>query len=427
MIQPFIFKFGGASIKDSTAFLRIVDILKDRWKNGLVIVVSAAGNTTDHLEEIIQLASDNHPYSEQLSRLEEYHLAICTPLFPPAHSIFQQISNEFGKLKRTLKSERTEESKAYYYDQVIGYGELISTRILQELLCLQGYYCVWQDARELIATDSNYKMAKVDWILTMQRCRKYLADKLETFPVVTQGFIGSDWQGTTTTLGREGSDFTAAILAVSLGAKSVTIWKDVAGILNGDSDLFPDAVKFEYLDFEEAAEMTYFGAKVIHPKTIKPLAKQKIPLYVKSFLDAGSSGTVIGNFADDPKIPITVIRKKQVLASFRIKDLSKVGSFHFQELFELGKKFNWNIHLTQGSAVTLKVVIDQPDQGLIALPKSILENFQIDWEDGLTLVTIKNYLPTQEKAYESQADIVYLVQKSPLTLQIVLKIPEKTQ
>jgi aspartate kinase len=422
MIQPFIFKFGGASIKDSTSFLRILDILKNHWKSGLVVVVSAAGDTTDHLEEIIHLANDNKPYSKQLRQLEEFHLDLCKSLFPTDHGIFQRVSNEFAKLQRTLENERKEEGNAYFYDQVIGYGELISTRILQELLCLQGNFCVWQDARELIATDSNYKMAKVDWILTMQRCRKHLADKLESFPVVTQGFIGSDWQGTTTTLGREGSDFTAAILAVSLGAKAVTIWKDVAGILNGDPDLFPDAVKFAYLDFEEAAEMTYFGAKVIHPKTIKPLAKQKIPLYVKSFLDPSSSGTVIGNFEDDPKIPITVIRRNQVLVTFRIKDLSKVGGFHFQEIFDLGKKLNWNIHLTQGSAVTVQIVIDQPDQSSDLLPKSILENFHVELQEGVTLVTIKNYLPSQEKSYEADADKVYLVQKGPLTLQLVLKM-----
>jgi aspartate kinase len=420
MVQPLIFKFGGASIKDSASFTRIIEILKSRWKNGLVIVVSAAGDTTDHLEEIIQLASDHRPYSEQLNRLEAFHMDLCKPLFAVGHSIFQQISNEFAKLKRSLENEKKQEGYAYFYDQIIGYGELISTRILQELLCQEGHYCVWQDARELIATDSNYKLAKVDWVLTMQRCRKHLADKLETFPVVTQGFIGSDWQGTTTTLGREGSDFTAAILAVSLGAKSVTIWKDVAGILNGDPDLFPDAVKFEYLDFEEAAEMTYFGAKVIHPKTIKPLAKQRIPLYVKSFIQPDSSGTVIGNFEDDPKIPITVIRNNQVLASFRIKDLSKVGGFHFEELFDLAKKLNWNIHLTQGSAVTVKMVIDKPDQGSDSLPKSILENFIVEWEEELTLVTIKNYLPSQEDTYESAAKKVFLTQKSPHTLQLVL-------
>lgn len=422
MVQPFIFKFGGASIKDSASFIRITNILKSRWKNGLVIVVSAAGDTTDHLEEVIQLAIDNQDFKEQLSLLKEFHLNLCRPLFDEGHSIFQQVSNEFSKLKRTLENEKKQEGYPYFYDQVIGYGELISTRILQELLCQEGHYCVWQDARELIATDSNYKMAKVDWVLTMQRCRKYLATKLETFPVVTQGFIGSDWQGTTTTLGREGSDFTAAILAVSLGAKSVTIWKDVAGILNGDPDLFPDAVKFEYLDFEEAAEMTYFGAKVIHPKTIKPLAKQRIPLYVKSFIDPESSGTVIGNFEDDPKIPITVIRKNQVLASFRIKDLSKVGGFHFEELFNLGKKLNWNVHLTQGSAVTVNMVIDHPDPASSTLPKSILENFHAEWEEGLTLVTVKNYLPTQEKTYESSAEKVYLVQKSPHTLQLVISL-----
>lgn len=420
MVQPFVYKFGGASVKDAHAFKNVANILKARWKNGLVIVVSAAGDTTDHLELITQQAFSGEPYEEELSKLESYHLKICSELFPENHAIFSLVNNEFSKLRNKLESSVKTEGMSFFYDQVIVFGELISTRILQEYLCQETHYCLWQDARELIATDSNHKMGKVDWVLTMQRCRKYLSPKLEKFPVVTQGFMGSDWLGNTTTLGREGSDFTAAILAVSLAAKSVTIWKDVAGILNGDPDIFPDAVKFDYLDFEEAAEMTYFGAKVIHPKTIKPLAKHRIPLYVKSFVSPDSNGTVIGSFEDQPKIPITIIKQDQVMISFRVRDLSKVGGFHFEEIYKTAKNLNWNINLIAASAVTIRIVIDRTDQ-VTPFPKQLLENFHIDSRGGLKLITVKNYQSEHEEAYTKTLGHIFLTEKSQTTLQIVSK------
>ncbi|WP_209332046.1 aspartate kinase [Lunatimonas salinarum] len=421
MVQPFVFKFGGASVKDAPAFQHVANILKSRWKNGLVVVVSASGDTTDHLERIIEKAYGEATYDTELADLESYHQAICASLFPADHGIFSQVANSFSQLKRKLGSDLRTEGKAFLYDQTIVFGELISTRILQEYLCMNGLFCVWQDARELIATDSTHKMGKVDWVLTMQRCRKYLSPKLEDYPVITQGFMGSDWLGNTTTLGREGSDFTAAILAVSLGAKSVSIWKDVAGILNGDPDLFPDAIKFDHLDFEEAAEMTYFGTKVIHPKTIKPLAKQKIPLYVKSFVNPDLPGTVIGSFEDHPKIPITIIKSKQVWITFRVRDLSKVGGFHYEEIFKTAKSFNWNINLLQSSAVTIHLVIDQPEQMPDPLPKQLLETFHVQKTENLRLVTVKNYDDTHEATYRNESKEVYLTEKSPNTLQMLLR------
>ncbi|MCC5936700.1 MAG: aspartate kinase [Lunatimonas sp.] len=421
MVQPFVFKFGGASVKDAPSFQNVANILKSRWKNGLVVVVSASGDTTDHLELIIEKAYAGTSFDGELAELETYHREICAALFPADHGIFTQVSNSFSQLKRKLGSDPKSEGKAFLYDQTIVFGELISTRILQEYLCLNGLFCVWQDARELIATDSTHKMGKVDWVLTMQRCRKYLSPKLENYPVITQGFMGSDWLGHTTTLGREGSDFTAAILAVSLGAKSVSIWKDVAGILNGDPDLFPDAVKFDHLDFEEAAEMTYFGAKVIHPKTIKPLAKQKIPLYVKSFVNPELPGTVIGSFEDHPKIPITVIKTKQIWITFRVRDLSKVGGFHYEEIFKAAKTFNWTVNLLQSSAVTVHLVIDQPEQMPNQFPKQLLETFHIHKTEGLQLVTVKNYDESHEATYRKTTEEVFLTEKSPSTLHMLVR------
>jgi aspartate kinase len=425
MIQALVYKFGGASVKDAASIQNVANILSENWEKGLVVVVSAMGDTTDHLETIIHLAFNGQSYHEKLDELKAFHLQTCAALFPDQHAIFSRLENDFSKLQKVLENPTfLEEGEAFLYDQAIGFGELISTRIIQEYLCLKGNYCLWQDARELVATDSNHKAGKVDWVLTMQRCRKLLAQQLERYPVITQGFIGSDWLNHTVTLGREGSDFTAAILAVSLGGKSVTIWKDVAGILNGDPDLFPEAVKFEYLDVEEAAEMTYFGAKVIHPKTVKPLAKHKIPLYVKSFLDPGSAGTVIGSFQDDPRIPITVIKKDQVMLSFRIRDLSRVGGFHFEEIFKSAKKFNWTINMLQASGVTLHVAMDNAKGHAIDIPKSLLEIFVIEQASQLSLVTIKNYTQVHEELYGQPKNGIKLIQKSNNTLQLLLeKVP----
>ncbi|EON77633.1 Aspartokinase [Lunatimonas lonarensis] len=421
MVQPFIFKFGGASVRDAVSFQNVASILKTHWKNGLVVVVSASGDTTDYLEEIIEKAFSQQDFDREIAELEEYHIGICTGLFPSGHSVFSQVNNLFVQLKRKLVSDHKGQGKGFLYDQTIVFGELLSTRILHEYLCQSGLFCLWQDARELIATDSSFKMAKVDWVATMQRCRKLLIPALEKCPVITQGFMGSDWMGNTTTLGREGSDFTAAILAVSTGAKSVSIWKDVAGILNGDPDIFPDAIKFDYLDFEEAAEMTYFGAKVIHPKTIKPLAKQKIPLFVKSFANPDQPGTVIGSFEDHPKIPITVIKPDQVWISFRVRDLSKVGGFHYEEMFKTAKSFNWTVNMLQSTAVTLHLVIDQSELIPETFPTSLMATFHIQKMEGLKLVTVKNYGDDHEKIYRDASEAVLLTEKSPNTLQMLIK------
>ncbi|MFC4873894.1 aspartate kinase [Negadavirga shengliensis] len=421
MIQPLIFKFGGASIKDADAIKNIAHLVKNRWSNGLVIVISAAGDTTDTLEKIIQLASEGKNYTPEWTRLLGYHLEICNDLFEKQHGIFERVTNHFSILKRTLDTASFKNDAGYFYDQAVGFGELISTRIVQELLCAEGFYCLWQDARELVATDSSHKMARVDWALTMQQCRRIVIPKLEKYPVITQGFIGQDLLGNTTTLGREGSDFTAAILAVSLGAKSVTIWKDVEGILNGDPDLFPDAVKFDHLDFEEAAEMTYYGAKVIHPKTIKPLAKHRIPLFVKSFLKPDAPGTVIGPFPDDPKLPITVVKNRQLLLTLRIRDLSMVGGFHFEYLYSGMKKLKWNINLLAASASNIKVVADAVAYDENLVQKTFRDIFHVTLKKELTLITVKNYREEHYQTYVHPNRQVWLEQKSENLLQVVLE------
>ncbi|SHN19756.1 aspartate kinase [Cyclobacterium lianum] len=419
MIQPLVYKFGGASIKDAKAIKNIAALLKKRWTNGLVMVISAAGDTTDRLENLIDLALQQKSFDKELIQLLDFHEDICRGLFQPGHGIFARVDNQFAQLRRTLENLAIKEDSDFFYDQVIGYGELISTRIVQEYLCESGLACLWQDARELVRTDSQTKMAKVDWALTMQYCRRALFPKLEKYPVVTQGFIGTDLLGNTTTLGREGSDFTAAIMGVSLGASAVTIWKDVAGILNGDPDIFPDAVKFEYLDFEEAAEMTYYGAKVIHPKTIKPLAKHGIPLYVKSFVNPDAPGTVIGSFGQAPRIPITIFKSQLTLIELRILDLSMIGSFHFEMIYEVAKKLNWRIQLVQASAAHISILINDIPVTAEQLAKPFREIFRVKSKAGLKMITVKNPTDAERTHYRKVAENLLLEQDSPELIQWV--------
>lgn len=419
MIQPLVFKFGGSSIKDAASIKNVAQLVKKRWTNSLVLVVSAAGNTTDRLEEVIELSLKEKRYDKELLELLTYHEDLCRSLFSPEHPIFTRVDNHFAQLRRLLETDTLKAEEGFFYDQIIGYGELISTRILQEYLCETGNPCIWQDARELVRTDSTTRMARVDWALTMQHCRRILIPKLEQFPVITQGFIGTDLLGNTTTLGREGSDFTAAILGVSLGASAVTIWKDVAGILNGDPDIFPDAVKFDYLDFEEAAEMTYYGAKVIHPKTIKPLAKHGIPLYVKSFLNPEMAGTVIGSFGQAPRIPITIFKNNLTLIDLRIRDLSMVGGFHFECIYEVAKKANWRIQLVQASAAHLRVLIQDMPVSEEQLARPFRDVFQVQIRRQLKMITVKNPTDAEVKHYRQVAEKCYLEQKSPELVQWV--------
>ncbi|MEX0882278.1 MAG: aspartate kinase [Cyclobacteriaceae bacterium] len=419
MIQPTVYKFGGASIKNASSIKNIAELATDRWANGLLLVVSAAGDTTDKLENLIQLAFSHHNFDKGLFELLDYHTGICQGLFKKTHPIFSMVENHFALLKRSLENPSLKEEESFFYDQIIGFGELISTRIIQEYLCASGNSCLWQDARELVCTDSQTKLAKVDWALTMQHCRRILIPKLEKFPVITQGFIGKDILGNTTTLGREGSDFTATIMGVSLGAKSVTIWKDVAGILNGDPDIFPHAVKFEYLDFEEAAEMTYYGAKVIHPKTIKPLAKHGISLKVKSFLDPDATGTVIGAFGQAPRIPITIIKERQTLVELKIRDLSMIGGFHFEFLYEKAKKLNWTINLLQASGSHLSVLTDDLQVDEDSTHKSFRDIFHVAIKQKLRLVTVKNPSQSERNHYKKSSGDIELEIDSPNLFQLV--------
>ncbi|WP_026966422.1 aspartate kinase [Algoriphagus terrigena] len=418
MAKTLIYKFGGASVKDSNAIKNLTEILRNRLRSRQVIVVSAMGKTTNGLESILSKKLAGEYFSENSSILKAYHLEICQKLFPEGHSVFAMLENLFLQLSNQLEQKLTRENYDEFYDSIVGFGELISSRIVAEYLCAQGLIVLWQDARDVIHTNSDFRFAKIDWEKTRKSCQSNWKPVLENFPILTQGFIGSDPKGRPTTLGREGSDFTAAILGTGLGAASVTIWKDVPGVLNADPKIFPNTKKFDELGYREAAEMTYFGASVIHPKTIKPLANAGIPLFVKSFLDPESTGTKIHENAAAHEVPTIVLKKDQILVSFKVTDFTFIEEMHIHRVYEQLQALKLRVNMLQLSAISISIVIDAQLFKLEQLLDSLKSEFEIRYNDGLELLTIlqakQDEIPALLEGYE-----VLLEQASRNTFQVV--------
>ncbi|REG85405.1 aspartate kinase [Algoriphagus antarcticus] len=418
MTKTQIYKFGGASLKDARAVQNLADILRNRLRNNFVIVVSAMGKTTNHLENILSRKLENLDYSTNSSILKSFHLDICRELFPDGHVIFPKIENYFILLHHELDKPISKDNYDEYYDRIIGYGELLSSRIVMEYLCSQNLLILWQDARELISTDSDFRFAKIDWEKTRRNCQSQLKPKVEQFPVLTQGFIGADSAGRPTTLGREGSDFTAAILAASLDAGSVTIWKDVPGVLNADPKIFSDTTLFAELDYQQAAQMTFYGASVIHPKTIKPLANAGIPLFVKSFLNPDEPGTKIHSLAKVDSVPTIILKKDQILVSLKVTDFTFIEEKHIHQVYEELQKLKLRVNMLQTSAITISIVIDSQLFKLEQLLSQLNKDFEIRYNDGLELLTVlypeMDYIPRLLGGYE-----VLLEQSTRNAVQIV--------
>jgi aspartate kinase len=391
MAKTFVFKFGGASIKDANSIINLSKILHNRLRNHTVIVVSAMGKTTNALEVIISKKMDMEEYSSNITILKNYHLDICQTIFPENHPIFPTLENQFLKLSNALDYSLSKENYDEFYDSIICFGELVASRIVHEYLCLKNIFCLWQDARDLIETNEDFRFAKVNWEKSKKNIKKQLLPKLEQFPVLTQGFISGTASGKTTTLGREGSDFTAAILAACLGAASVTIWKDVPGVLNADPKRFEKTVKFDELDYREAAELTYYGASVIHPKTIKPLANQNIPLFVKSFLDPDAAGTKIHGVKQPNTVPCIVVKDQQILVSFKVTDFTFISEAHLHQIYGELEKLKLRVNLLQTSAISISLVMDNQIFKLEKLTEKLKAVYEIKYNSGLQLLTIKNH------------------------------------
>ncbi|WP_106292683.1 aspartate kinase [Arcticibacter pallidicorallinus] len=416
-----VYKFGGASSKDAEGIKNIAYILSLKPELQLLIVVSAIGKTTNALEELLNAYVDRKDNTiDILDAIKVYHEKIIDDLFDDkAHPVYDDVANAFVEIEWILEEEPYD-SYDYLYDQIVSVGELVSSKIVSHYLNSSGMANQWTDARSYIQTDNTYRRGKVDWEKTSDRIKEQLIPVLRNQYIVTQGFIGGTSENFTTTLGREGSDYSAAIFATGLGARAVTIWKDVPGVLNADPKLFTNTKKYEELSYREAIEMTYYGATVIHPKTIKPLQNKDIPLYVKPFNAPEESGTRITN--TDLKItePAVIIKNNQILISLTTKDLSFITEEHISMIYRSFADFAIKMNVVQVSATSLSGCIDSDQRTFTRLIALLEEKFIVKYNGDLQLVTMRHY--ERDLLHEfTQGRTIMLEQSSRVTAQVVLK------
>lgn len=416
-----IFKFGGASVKDAAAVKNVGTLLQKHGAPETVIVVSAMGKTTNALEELVKayLASDAKT-TTILEGIKDFHISIANALFEPNNAVFNALENVFVELQWGIEDEPSG-TYSYHYDQLVSQGEVLSTHIVSAYLNLIGVKNLWFDARNVLQTDNTYREGKIDYELSGTLTKTQLLPALQKFGyVVTQGFIGGTSENFTTTLGREGSDYTAALLAYFLDAQRVVIWKDVPGVLNADPKFFKNTKKIGELSYHDAIELTYFGASVIHPKTIKPLQNKNIPLYVKSFLQPEEEGTVISDGGHRNAVTSYIFKDNQILLSIMPKDFSFIAEDNLSDIFHLFSKYTIHVHLMQNSAISFSVCTDNDEQKLEQLLPELQQNYKVLYNSNVQLMTVRNYDP-EIIAKLSENKTVLLEQRSRNVHQMVLK------
>ncbi|MEC3879852.1 aspartate kinase [Parapedobacter sp. 10938] len=387
-----VFKFGGASVKDAEGVANLGRIVTTHRDNALLIVVSAMGKTTNLLEELVQRYMDGiAPAADLLDAAKEYHRGITTQLFPDsAHPVHNEVANRFVEIEWILE-EPAMDPYDYLYDQIVAVGELASTTIIGHYLNAIGLKSRWIDARDFILTDNTHREGRVDWKNTAVRIQERLPELLESQLVVTQGFIGSTTENFTTTLGREGSDYSAAIFAACLDAESLTIWKDVPGVLNADPKWFDQTELITELSYLDAIELTYYGATVIHPKTIKPLQNKNIPLFVKSFVDIDNGGTQIKRTKESLPVPSFIFKVNQVLISILPRDFSFIVEDNLSDIFSRFHAHKIKVNMMHNSAVNFSVSIDDTGSNVAALLTDLQARYDVQHQSGLELITIRYY------------------------------------
>lgn len=414
-----IFKFGGASVKDAPGVRNIADIIKMYHSDGLVIVVSAMGKTTNALEDVVRFYFNGQDsWKDKLEEIRAYHLGILKDLFPDhRHLVYEEVEHIFYQL-RLICQTKAESDYNLVYDRIVSYGEIISTRIVSAYLSDVGLENQWLDSRKLIKTDQNYRFARVNWNFTEILLRQAIRNSSGRY--ILQGFIGSDDNYHATTLGREGSDYTAAIVAYCLDAESVIIWKDVPGVLNGDPKVFTNTVLLHRISFTEAIELAYYGASVIHPKTIQPLKSKGIPLMVKSFLDPSRSGTIIENGSPlDPMVPCYILKTNQALLSIWTNDLAFIVEEHLSRIYATFHRYGIRVNLAQNSATSSTFSINHDPVNVPLLLESLKKDFSITYQEGADLYTVRHYSQSNLKEF-LKGKKAALQQMTPEICQIVV-------
>jgi aspartate kinase len=387
-----VFKFGGASVKDAEGIRNLAKIIGLNTDKQLLVVVSAMGKTTNALEDLTRAYVDQKPEIHTIfDGIKSYHEVVLNQLFDDRnHPVFDEIANTFVEIDWIIEDEPQDEFD-FIYDQIVSIGELISTKIVNAYLNHAGFQSKWLDARSFIHTDNTYREGKVDWEKTQKSITATVPGLLAREVAVTQGFIGGTSENFTTTLGREGSDYTAAIFAASLNAEAVTVWKDVPGVLNADPKLFSDTVKYEELSYREALEMTFYGATVIHPKTIKPLQNAKIPLKVKPFMSPLEDGTCIKEsnvVIDQPSI---IVKNHQTLITISTQDLSFITEDHLCDLYGIFASEHIKVNMMQLSAISYSVCIDTDDRRFKKLIDILEKKYRVRYNASLQLITIRHF------------------------------------
>lgn len=418
-----VFKFGGASVNSVERIKNLGDILELYKTEKLLVVISAMGKTTNALEKVTEAfyAGQQAEALQLFEQVKQQHLTTAKYLLVTGYlACEEQLKDFFTEIEWLLHDKPVREYD-YYYDQVVCAGELLSTAIVSHYLNEAGIRNKWIDVRDIIRTDDNFRDASIDWNYTRSKVNDTILPLLNEYPIVlTQGFIGATDENESTTLGREGSDYTAAVFANLLDAENQTIWKDVESVMNADPKQFPDAQPLQELNYNEVIEMAYYGAQVIHPKTIKPLQNKDIPLYVKCFLDPSLPGTYIHDEAIKGLPPVIVLKEKQAMLELRSKDFSFVGEQHVGSLYHLLESLHIKPNLTQNGAISFLLVLDDHAEKIEKLALEASNIFDVQVVKDLSLLTIRHY--TKEVFEQLVKDrTILLRQQTPQTIQALLQ------
>ena len=411
-----VFKFGGASIKDISSIKNILKIISTYNEDRLVIVVSAMGKTTNALELVVHNYFNNKENLQaSISEVYNFHSEIINNLFEKSHPIFSDISKSFEKLNSFMKANKSP-SYSFVYDQIVSLGELLSSRIIHHFLLNNNINCSFIDARNCIKTNSKYRGAKVEWNITNKKIKDYISDSKIS---ITQGFIGSDKNNFTVTLGREGSDYSAAIFAYVLNAESLSIWKDVPGLLNADPKFFSNTKLLNQISYSETIELAFYGASIIHPKTLQPLQKKEIPLLVKSFKNPQSKGTIISKGIDiNPLVPCYIFKENLILLKLSSLDFSFMVEDNISDIFKELHKFKMKVDVIQNSAISFSVCFFDKYNKIKELIKNLEGKYKIDLHKNVSLFTIRHFDEKSIKKISNNRKLL-LEQRTEKTVRLI--------
>ncbi|RLD43846.1 MAG: aspartate kinase [Bacteroidetes bacterium] len=418
-----VFKFGGASVKSAEAVRNVAEILSLYNSEKIMVVISAMAKTTNALENLLKTFIENSSQKiEIFNEIKQFHIDVLNKLIPATDKeAFIKLNKHFDNLERIINSETTAK-KSEYYAEIVGFGELFSTHIVYSYLKNKSFSCDWKKATDYIITDDNIGEANVKWEIITRKISEELKPCFNNNNIIiSQGFISKSENGKPTTLGREGSDYSAAIFAYGLDAEDITIWKDVPGLLNADPKYFENTQRIGTISYKETIELAYYGASIIHPKTIQPLQNKKIPLYIKSFLNPTYEGTTIQfRTYSDSLIPSFIFKKEQVLISISASDFSFIAEQNLSNIFQLISKFGLKTNMMQNSAISFSIIMDNKGPAMLDFIAELQKEFKVRYNEHLELITIRNY--NQQIINDLIGSRkVYLEQKNRTTVQLLVK------